>query len=88
MHDEREFNIAALLGCIVGGLTGYHAGTLSSGVLGSFLGFAAAAITIAILAELVFALETASPATARLLSRLSPFVVLAVLLVLAGRFWR
>jgi uncharacterized membrane protein len=88
MHEEREFNIAAVLGCIVGAVTGYHTGTISSGVEGAFLGFAAGAICFAILSELAFAVEVACPAAARLLARISPVIVLAVLLVLAARFWR
>jgi uncharacterized membrane protein len=88
MHEEREFNIAALLGCIVGAATGYRIGTISSGVLGSFLGFAAGAVSIAIIGELYYAMQLTSPSGARLLARMSPLIVLVVLLVLAARFWR
>jgi hypothetical protein len=88
MHEEREFNIAALLGCIVGAVAGYHAGTISSGVLGSFLGFGVGAICIVVIGELAFALESVTHRGAKMLAWISPLIVLGVLLALAHLTWR
>lgn len=87
MNEDFGFNVTALLGCIVGSVTGYHFGGLVAAVDGCFFGFAASAICATLLAELSYAALYVSELGARLLDRASPLIALGVLVALASRFW-
>ncbi|HEY5046440.1 MAG TPA: hypothetical protein VII49_00280 [Rhizomicrobium sp.] len=88
MHEDLDFHIAALLGCIVGSVCGFHAGGVITAVDGCFIGFAVSAFCTAILAELSYALRSTSVLGARRPGWLSPLITLGILLVLANRFWK
>ena len=87
MHEDLDFNLTALSGCIVGAAFGYHLGTVQQAVDGAFIGFIASAICAAIIAELAYAAWSVSTVASRLVERLMPVITLAILLVVAKRFW-
>jgi hypothetical protein len=87
MHEDLDFNITALFGCIVGAVFGYHLGTVQQGVFGAFVGFFAAIACAAIIAELAYAIWSSSALLSRLLERLMPLLTLGLLLLVATRLW-
>jgi hypothetical protein len=88
MQEDWDFNFAALAGCVIGGIAGYHAGGASTAVFGTYVGFAAGALTMAILAEASYTFSAASEAGGRFLRLVSPFATLGLLLAFAEKFWK
>jgi hydroxyethylthiazole kinase-like sugar kinase family protein len=87
MHEDLDFNITALLGCVIGAVCGYHLGTVQQAVFGAFVGFFASIVCAAIIAELAFAMGSVTAFGSRLLERLMPLLTLGLLLLVATRLW-